>query len=118
MNTANDWSFLRLHGITHVINCISHFFTGVYEGYLPTLRLQMNDSVDYDAENDIIMAVQFMAECAYLGGKVLIHCHQGLSRSVTLAIAYLIEQKKMNSIEALDYVSNLRNDICPNIGFV
>ena len=51
----------------------------------------MNDSVDYDAENDINMAVQFMAECAYLGGKVLIHCHQGLSRSVTLAIAYLIE---------------------------
>ena len=58
-----------------------------------------------------------MREASFLGGRVLIHCHMGLSRSVSLAAAYLINIKRSNYLEALDAIAKPRGDICPNVGF-
>lgn len=47
----------------------------------------------------------------------MIHCNQGISRSVSLVIAYLIYKKKLNYDEAFKIVQDKRSISSPNLGF-
>ncbi len=51
------------------------------------------------------------------GGKSLIHCVAGVSRSVSLILAYLIKYSKMSLKEAFCHVRNVRPQVRPNLGF-
>lgn len=59
-----------------------------------------------------------MEEAKATNGRVLVHCVQGVSRSVTVIIAYLIFKEKMTYDEASDLVKRVRGIASPNIGFV
>lgn len=48
------------------------------------------------------------------GGKVLVHCHKGVSRSVTLCMAYLIWKFRYNFNDAFNAVKNARDVASPN----
>lgn len=50
-------------------------------------------------------------------GKVLVHCARGISRSATLALAYLMIKERLTLVEATEAVRRHRN-ILPNIGFL
>ena len=49
-------------------------------------------------------------------GNVLLHCASGVSRSGTLAVAYLMKTRKLSFEAAFDQVKQAR-DINPNYGF-
>ena len=51
------------------------------------------------------------------GGRVLLHCSQGVSRSASLAIAYLMWQRSASFEEVLASVNAVRGVANPNIGF-
>ena len=51
------------------------------------------------------------------GGKVLVNCWQGASRSTTMVLAYLIKYEKLELAEALRLVKSKR-DVRPNDGFL
>jgi dual specificity MAP kinase phosphatase len=51
------------------------------------------------------------------GGRVLIHCSQGVSRSAALAIAYLMWKRNQPFDEVLTAVKAIRGVANPNIGF-
>lgn len=52
-------------------------------------------------------------------GKVLLHCMMGISRSATLAVAYLMSHSETHSlIEALDSIMDARPQVLPNSGFL
>ena len=59
-------------------------------------------------------------DCEVLGTlpRILIHCHKGLSRSVTLGLAYMMSHRGYSLDAAIDLASSLNPDICPNVGFV
>ncbi|XP_066180172.1 dual specificity protein phosphatase 13B-like [Sylvia atricapilla] len=65
----------------------------------------------YDATNFICRALNSS------GGKVLVHCAMGVSRSATLVLAFLMIHENMTLVDALKTVSAHRN-ICPNSGFL
>lgn len=50
-------------------------------------------------------------------GKVLVHCARGISRSATLALAFLMIKERLTLVEALAAVRRHRN-ILPNVGFL
>ena len=52
------------------------------------------------------------------GGKVMIYCRAGMSRSASLCIAYFMRHKGMNLEEAFEYVKTCRPIIHPNVGFM
>ncbi|KAF9994679.1 dual specificity phosphatase 12 [Entomortierella chlamydospora] len=52
------------------------------------------------------------------GGKVLVHCMAGASRSVTIVCAYMMKTKGMSAAEALLAVQALRPIADPNDGFI
>lgn len=59
-------------------------------------------------------SIKFINE---IDGAVLIHCWAGISRSPTIAIAYIMKNKSMSYDEAFNYVLQRRSIICPNFGF-
>eukprot|EP00270_Netrium_digitus_P018637 TRINITY_DN7117_c0_g1_i1.p1 TRINITY_DN7117_c0_g1~~TRINITY_DN7117_c0_g1_i1.p1 ORF type:complete len:208 (+),score=61.68 TRINITY_DN7117_c0_g1_i1:235-858(+) len=52
------------------------------------------------------------------GRGILVHCLAGMSRSVTVVVAYLMKTKGMSFREALFYVKQRRAIAQPNSGFV
>jgi len=51
------------------------------------------------------------------GGRVLVNCYAGTSRSATVVLAFLITHRGLSLEEALVTVKKCR-DICPNNGFL
>lgn len=49
--------------------------------------------------------------------SVLVHCRQGVSRSATIVLAYLMKYQNMTLKTALEKVRELRPIVRPNIGF-
>lgn len=62
-------------------------------------------------------AAQFIDDALRQNGKVLVHCRQGISRSATLVIAFLMIKRGMNVQEAVRRVRN-RREVIPNEGFL
>lgn len=62
----------------------------------------------------------FLADEARLsgGGAVLVHCHAGISRSPTIAIAYLMRHASLSLMEAYTMVKQRRPIISPNLNFM
>jgi len=52
------------------------------------------------------------------GGKILIHCRAGISRSATICIAYLMYAGRLTLDEAHDYLKRRRPLISPNLNFM
>ena len=48
---------------------------------------------------------------------MLVHCSQGVSRSVTLAVAYLMWKLDKGYYEVFEAVKAIRGVASPNIGF-
>ena len=51
-------------------------------------------------------------------GRVLVHCHAGISRSSSMVIAYLMWSRRWRFSEAIAFVKQQRACIDPNIGFI
>lgn len=50
------------------------------------------------------------------GGAVLVHCHEGKSRSVTLLLAYLMMSRGLTLAAALGHMRSLHPKASPNAG--
>ena len=52
------------------------------------------------------------------GGRTLIHCHQGVSRSGAMLLAYLMWAFRMTVSVSLEYARSKRGVVSPNPGFL
>ena len=52
------------------------------------------------------------------GGKVLVHCQAGVSRSVTITVAYIMLHSRMSMMDAFKYVKSCRSIVAPNFNFM
>ena len=116
VSDANDYQLLTDNGITHVLGLI-----GYQEKFQRLRYLVFSDVNDEPSENIIRCfndSFKFIDECLQSGGKILVHCHAGISRSSTIVIAYLMYKYNMNYETAFRIVKRGRNIINPNYGFV
>lgn len=60
----------------------------------------------------------FMDEARKNNGKVYVHCVQGVSRSATICLAYLIYNQRMNYQEGFNYLKEKRPIVNPNMTFI
>lgn len=60
----------------------------------------------------------FIDEGRSRGYGVLVHCLAGISRSVTITVAYLMSHKRMLLNDAYDYVKKVKPNISPNFNFM
>ena len=81
-------------------------------------RYHLKDHVRENIECVFYDAIDFFEEAKKEGGKVYVHCVQGVSRSATIVISYLMFTRKMTFHDAFSYVRERRGIINPNTGFI
>lgn len=82
------------------------------------MTIPVDDSQYSDLLIELPKACQFIEEAISEGGKVLVHCVMGISRSATTVCAYLMKTEGLKPNEALGRLMDARAEVCPNAGFV
>ena len=77
----------------------------------------MSDNVDFMLGQLLDFSADYIHNAMKSGGNILVHCQKGQSRSVILAMAYLIKYEKMSFEQAFQTLLQASDDICPNIAF-
>lgn len=117
--SAADRAFLQAHGITHIVS-VTQFGTAVqwFPADFQYLVLDVQDTVLDELGSHLSRCVDFIDKAIAAGGKVLVHCNQGRSRSVTVAAAYLTSRMQCSVDEALGLIKSKRPIAEPNAGFM
>ncbi|XP_017272645.1 dual specificity protein phosphatase 26 [Kryptolebias marmoratus] len=119
--SAENLADLSKHRFTHILNAAHSKRKGqpeIYEGMNITyMGVEGQDSCDYDMSVNFQAAADFIHRALSRGGKVLVHCHVGVSRSATLVLAYLMLRQNLPLVEAICAVKNNRG-VIPNRGFL
>ncbi|XP_070493373.1 dual specificity protein phosphatase 3 [Chironomus tepperi] len=123
---ARNKQYLRMMGITHVLNTAEGSrFGQVDTGHsyyrdmsnLRYMGFPLIDQPATDISRYFYIASKFIENALNSGGKVLVHCMVGMSRSATCVLAYLMISRKMSAAEAIRTV-RMHRDIHPNEGFL
>mgnify|MGYP002880462897 CR=1 FL=1 len=117
---------LKAANFTHVLNCsqgkgFGHLDTD--EAFYAPHGLRFLGLAVADSERSNLK--QFFEDAAdYIhhalqkeGGKILVHCMEGFSRSPSIAAAYLIKYHGMSAHSALQQIRSKR-EVFPNPGFL
>ncbi|VDN21183.1 unnamed protein product [Gongylonema pulchrum] len=107
---------LRAHGITHIIDATNLPNNPRYRG-IEVMEIFVDDSLIADLTPHFPLAAQFVRDSQKQGGKVLIHCAAGISRSAALCIICLVLNEGRSLREAYYDVLEKRPFISPNIAF-
>lgn len=116
---AKSFDTLRRFGITHVVNCVGASCEDHYrERGIGYLSFHLKDSPQQDITGILLDTLDFIDGAIRHGGRVLVHCSQGVSRSAALCIAYLMHTKALSYGDAYSQVKSVRGVANPNIGFI
>ncbi|KAH9085509.1 hypothetical protein Ae201684P_005215 [Aphanomyces euteiches] len=133
--SVDDLAALEMLAVTHIVNCtedIPNFFYGEYEpmpcttsstndpGTISYLRVPISDDPDVAIDSFFQSVFGFIRtlRASILRCCFQVHCSQGMSRSPTFILAYLVARENMSVLEALRYTRALRPVISPNVGFM
>ncbi|TSO88085.1 Dual specificity protein phosphatase 2 [Bagarius yarrelli] len=114
---SSQRELLRRCGITAVLN-VSSSCPNLFENELNYMTLRVEDSMAADIRVLFPQAIHFIDSVKENGGRVLVHCQAGISRSATICLAYLIHARRVSLNEAFEFVKRRRNVISPNLGFM
>jgi protein phosphatase slingshot len=113
---ASNLEELNANGITHILNVtreIDNFFPAVFK-YL-NIR-------EYDVEETDLLkywdeTYNFIQGCIQMGGRVLVHCKMGISRSASTVCSFAMKHFRWSLDHALRHTKECRDIINPNVGF-
>ncbi|GCB79214.1 dual specificity protein phosphatase 1-A-like [Scyliorhinus torazame] len=108
---------LQSLGITALLN-VSSNCPNCFEGIFQYKCIPVEDSHMADISAWFCEAIDFIDSVKNNGGRVLVHCQAGISRSATICLAYLIRTQRVGLEEAFDFVKQRRGVISPNLGFM
>ncbi|XP_076062847.1 dual specificity protein phosphatase 3-like [Oratosquilla oratoria] len=129
VGTALSTIHLRELGVTHVLNAAHGRDNDVFVGYVNTgpsyyeragitfKGIHALDLPFFSLRPYFEESADFIEQALRARGKVLVHCQCGISRSVTLVLAFLMLKRSMTLPEALSLVSS-RRSVFPNQGFL
>ena len=134
--SAQDKLHLQELGITHVINATANM-ANAFPDLCTYLRVAVPDTEATNLARHFTKAVDFIDGARTAGGKVLVHCSAGMSRSVTLVLAYLLtcpnsstgtpesigggdsaHSRPMRLLDAFRLVKSRRTIVAPNPAFM
>ncbi|KAH1008749.1 hypothetical protein HUJ05_009278 [Dendroctonus ponderosae] len=113
---SKDSSQLAKHNITHILAI--HDTARRIHSDKHYLCVMASDTPDQNLTQYFSLCNDFIHAARLRDGNVLIHCLAGMSRSVTVAVAYIMSVTTLNWKDALKVVRAGRNVANPNLGFL
>ncbi|XP_024041470.1 dual specificity protein phosphatase PHS1 isoform X1 [Citrus clementina] len=111
---------LKHLGITHIL-CLCANEIGQSDSQFPDLFKYKNFSISDNEDTNISSifeeASDFIDHVEQTGGRVLVHCFEGRSRSATLVLAYLMLRKNFTLLQAWNTLKRVHRRAQPNDGF-
>ncbi|XP_057436361.1 protein-tyrosine-phosphatase MKP1 [Lotus japonicus] len=114
---ARDREILKKNGITHVLNCVGFVCPEYFKADFVYRTLWLQDSPSEDITSILYDVFDYFEDVRELNGRVFVHCCQGVSRSTSLVIAYLMWREGQSFEDAFQFVKAARGIADPNMGF-
>ncbi|KAK3101801.1 hypothetical protein FSP39_006448 [Pinctada imbricata] len=122
---AKDRIGLKRIGVTHVLNTAVgktpyHVNTNhvMYSRLgIQFMGIEAMDTMNFQLHPYFNQCADFIDKALENGGKVLVNCKVGASRSATITLAFLMIKRHMTVKNALRMVRQKR-EVCPNEGFL
>ncbi|PPQ73826.1 hypothetical protein CVT26_012141 [Gymnopilus dilepis] len=111
---ALDAELRRRLSITHILSVCPDFPSSGPNH----MNVPVEDSEYENLLMHLPLACNFIKGALSNGGRILVHCVMGISRSATVVAAYLMQSRNMTAHEALNFVKKVRPQAHPNYGFV
>ncbi|CAF1011673.1 unnamed protein product [Didymodactylos carnosus] len=116
-NSKNSQELFDRLKITHILN-VAWETGNLFPDKIVYKNISLKDSLDENIIDYIDDCVQFIEHVKSQNGKLLIHCIQGISRSSSIVIAYLMYCNNWSLLTALNFVKSKRSIIKPNEYFM
>jgi len=117
--TARKLESLRELSITHIVTVMDHIVLFPIELEVKTLHVRVDDLPSSDLLSKLHKTTDFITDALKdENARVLVHCWQGVSRSASVAAAYLIARENMTTDAAVELLKSKRRIVQPNIGFL
>jgi dual specificity phosphatase 12 len=97
--------------VTHILNVASELMLINRVDHVYSKIAIEDDDINSDIRSILPHTVAWIKDAMKNGGKVLVHCLEGKSRSVCVCIAYLCLVRRMSFDEALQLVTTKRKQI-------
>ncbi|KAM3604750.1 uncharacterized protein V6R79_015772 [Siganus canaliculatus] len=85
---------------------------------IQTLRVPVYDDPNEDLHSHFDRCADAIQQEAQRGGRSVVYCKNGRSRSATVCAAYLMKHRQLTLQQALQKVKTARHVIEPNPGFL
>ena len=115
---ASDINLLKKLDINYIINCSGDYCQNVANNFIDYLTLNLKDNSKENIECIFYKCYDYINKCKNENKKILIHCYQGISRSVSIVISYFMISEKMSYDNAFNFVQRKRFIANPNLGFL
>lgn len=122
---ASNEHFLKIHKIRHILNCAKDFNglpksladSSIHYKYFRVPLVEQNISVK-KTEYYFRKAAAKLNEWIQQGHPVIVHCYQGISRSVSVVMTYYIVYKGWSFYKAYAFVKSHRHYMHPLHEFI
>uniref|UniRef100_A0A914C4K5 protein-tyrosine-phosphatase n=1 Tax=Acrobeloides nanus TaxID=290746 RepID=A0A914C4K5_9BILA len=117
--TAKDKSQLEKYGIRYIINVTANLPNYFHDDpRFHYLRIGVDDTCSHNLAQFFPDAIAFIEKARAENASILVHCWAGISRSVTVCLAYLMHATHKTLEEAFDILLKQNGAIAPNFHFM
>eukprot|EP00930_Biecheleria_cincta_P056269 TRINITY_DN42418_c0_g1_i1.p1 TRINITY_DN42418_c0_g1~~TRINITY_DN42418_c0_g1_i1.p1 ORF type:complete len:782 (-),score=95.94 TRINITY_DN42418_c0_g1_i1:111-2456(-) len=114
---ASDEDALRARKITHIVNTAADICDCCFPDKFQYRTYYLKDANWEEISLLFYKTLEWIHEAISKGGRVLVHCREGVSRSATFIIAYLMWRLNLSFEAAHDHIRQARPICNPNTGF-
>lgn len=116
---SEDLKSLKKYNIKYILN-VTPDLPNVFErdGHIKYLQIPITDHWSQDLAGHFPNAIKFIDEARSKGVGVLVHCLAGVSRSVTVTLAYIMFARALSLNDAFSLVRARKPDVSPNFHFM
>ncbi|XP_068194393.1 dual specificity protein phosphatase 7-like isoform X1 [Antennarius striatus] len=89
-----------------------------HDGHFRYKQIPISDHWSQNLSQFFPEAISFIDEARSKQCGILVHCLAGISRSVTVTVAYLMQRLNLSLNDAYDFVKRKKSNISPNFNFM
>jgi len=98
---------MKKHGITHILT-VAGGFDPLHPKDFNYKLVKIEDKTTEDLMFYFPECIEFIENALAAGGKILVHCIAGKSRSVSVVLAYMMKCRSFNLEDALNHIMERR----------